>query len=50
MENFLHLSKETALNCDKVVLYHLSRDVRKPVFRVSDQVRHNPGCAATENG
>ena len=29
---------------------HLSRDVRKPVFGVSDQVRNKPGCAATEDG
>ena len=27
----------------------MSRDVRKPVFGVSDQVRHKPGCAATED-
>ena len=25
-------------------------DLRKPVFGVSDQVRHKPGCTATENG
>ena len=24
--------------------------VRKPVFGVSDQVRHKPGCAVTEDG
>ena len=24
-------------------LYNLSRDVRKPVFGVSDQIRHKPG-------
>ena len=29
---------------------HMSRDVRKPVFGVSDQVRHKPGCTATEYG
>ena len=29
---------------------YMSRDVRKPVFRVSDQVRHKPGCTATEDG
>ena len=28
---------------------YLSRDVRKTVFGVSDQVRHKPGCAATED-
>ena len=22
--------------------------MRKPVFRVSDQIRHNPGCTATD--
>ena len=29
---------------------HLSLVVRKPVFRVSDQVRHKQGCTATEDG
>ena len=29
-------------------LHDMSRDVRKPVFGVSDQVRHKPGCAITE--
>ena len=34
-----------------VFTYHyLSLVVRKPVFRVSDQVRHKPGCTATEDG
>ena len=28
----------------------MSLVVRKPVFGVSDQVRHNPGCTATEDG
>ena len=28
--------------------FHMSLVVRKPVFGVSDQVRHLPGCAATE--
>ena len=27
-----------------------SRDARKPVFGVSDQVRHKPGCTVTEAG
>ena len=30
--------------------HYLSLVVRKPVFGVSDQVRHKPGCAATEDG
>ena len=29
---------------------YLSPVVRKPVFGVSDQVRHKPGCTATEDG
>ena len=27
---------------------YLSRDVRKPVFGVSDQVRHKPACTSSE--
>ena len=30
--------------------YQMSLVVRKPVFGVSDQVLHNPGCTATEDG
>ena len=29
---------------------HMSHVVRKPVFGVSDQVRHKPGCTVTEDG
>ena len=29
---------------------NMSLVVRKTVFRVSDQVRHTPGCSATEDG
>ena len=29
---------------------NLSLILRKPVFGVSDQVRHKPGCTATEDG
>ena len=29
---------------------HMSLVVRKPVFGVFDQVRHKPGCTATEDG
>ena len=28
----------------------MSRIMRKPVFGVYDQVRHKPGCTATEDG
>ena len=30
--------------------YYLSLVVRKPVFGVSDQVPHKPGCTVTEGG
>ena len=29
---------------------YMSLVVRKPVLGVSDQVRHKPGCAVTEDG
>ena len=29
---------------------YMSLVVRRPVFRVSDQVRHKPGCTVTEDG
>ena len=29
---------------------YMSRVMRKPVFRVSNQVRHKPGWIATEDG
>ena len=31
-------------------LDHLSFVVRKPVFGISDQVRHKPGCTTTQDG
>ena len=31
-------------------LCYMSLVVRKPVFGVSDQVRHKPGCTVTEDG
>ena len=34
----------------KVYKVHMSLVVRKPVFGVFDQVRHKPGCTATEDG
>ena len=33
-----------------IVVWHLSLVLRKPVFGVSDQVAHKPGCTATEDG
>ena len=38
---------------NSLILYmnrNMSLIVRKPVFGVSDQVRHKPGCTATEDG
>ena len=32
------------------VSYNTSLVLRKPVFGVFDQVRHKPGCTATEDG
>ena len=34
--------------CLKII--HMSLVVRKPVFGVSDLVRHKPSCAVTEDG
>ena len=34
----------------KMMLYYMSLVLRKPVFGVSDQVRHKLGCTATEDG
>ena len=34
----------------KNAMYSLSLVLRKPVFGVSDQVRHKPGCTVTEDG
>ena len=31
-------------------VHHMSRLARNSVSGVSDQVRHNPGCTATEDG
>ena len=30
--------------------YHMSRVTRKPVCGIPDEVRHNPGCTATDIG
>ena len=30
--------------------FEMSLPLRKPVFGVSDQVRHKPGCISTEDG
>ena len=35
---------------EEVNIFHMSLILRKPVFGVSDQVQHKPGCTATEDG
>ena len=35
------------LSCDVASMSHVTS---KPVFGVSDQVRHKPGCTVTEDG
>ena len=42
--------KEKDQSAMKRNLYHMSLVLRKPVFGVSDQVRHKPGCTAIEDG
>ena len=43
----LVLSARTQINLGTI---YMSLVVRKPVFGVSDQVPHKPGCAITEDG
>ena len=37
----------TKMIADNFIMSHV---VRKPVFGVSNQVRHKPGCSTTEDG
>ena len=46
----LVLMPVSVLPSPSVRLDDMSLFVRKPVFGVSDQVRHKPGCTATEDG
>ena len=39
-----------AANSYDTCICHMRLVVRKPVFGVSDQVPHKPGCADTEDG
>ena len=41
---------KVTLEAQKHRNYELRLVVRKPVFEVFDQVRHKPGCTATEGG
>ena len=42
--------QRACLNCVTVGTAEMSRNIRKPVFGVSDQVPHKPGCTTTEDG
>ena len=46
---YFRLGRRELISLVSITLY-LSLVVRKPVFGVSDQVRHKPGCTATEDG
>ena len=48
-EHYAYIVYQASNSWEKYGLHNMSRDVRKPVFGVSDQVRHKPGCAATED-
>ena len=37
------------VHLSSIVSAYMSLVVRKPVFGVSDQVKHKPGCAVTED-
>ena len=38
------------IQCGGITFCNMSRDARKPVFGVSDQVRHKPACTVSEAG
>ena len=55
--DLLHVTRPIKSICMYLTLHkhlhihvHMSLFVRKPVFGVSDQVRHEPDCAVTEDG
>ena len=45
-----HFSFEDLVLIGPVAVLHMSLVVRKPVFGVSNEVRHKPGCTVTEDG
>ena len=45
-----HIINPSPVEAETEFLSHMSLVVRKPVFGFSDQVRHKPGCTATEDG
>ena len=47
-KTILILNLMCSFNC--VSEHHMSHVARKPVFGVSNQVQHKPGCTATEEG
>ena len=49
-QNLKKLTTKTNYAVPLVKRLKMSLVVRKPVFGVSDQVRHEPSCTATEDG
>ena len=54
MKPFFNCCSIPLFYCHYLLFDHLADDMslvlRKPVFGVSDQVRHKPGCTAIEDG
>ena len=50
LHEHIHARKASTENQIRNCTSHMSLIVRKPVFGVSDKVRHKPGCKATEDG
>ena len=48
-QNLCHLSRGVYVPLRALFLV-ISEVMRKPVFGISNQVRHKPGCTATEDG
>ena len=46
----LAIMRQIKKNSNIFYQHEVSLVVRKPVFGVSDHVRHKPGCTATEDG
>ena len=49
MEIFVESAYSSTETIQSLDILNISRVVRKPVFTVSDLVRHKPGCTATED-
>ena len=50
LPSLLWMDDDTRAAAFDKVKYCMSRNARKPVLGVSDQVQHKPACAAKEDG